>query len=30
MDLADRFRALVAEHTPNGVFPPGWSRVLAE
>jgi alkylation response protein AidB-like acyl-CoA dehydrogenase len=28
-DLADRLRALVAEHAPDGRYPPGWNVVLA-
>ena len=28
-DLAGGLRTLVAEHAPTGVFPPGWSGVLA-
>ena len=28
-DLAGQLRALVAEHAPAGVFPPGWNDVLA-
>jgi alkylation response protein AidB-like acyl-CoA dehydrogenase len=28
-DLAGALRALVAEHAPTGVFPPGWSGVVA-
>jgi alkylation response protein AidB-like acyl-CoA dehydrogenase len=28
-DLAERLRALVAEHAPGGVFPPGWGGILA-
>ena len=27
--LADRLRALVAEHAPDGRYPPGWNGVLA-